>query len=679
MSNWGTTYLLIYAPDDIATAIKEPAGVNAQKVSVLRARGEDGPGGNGSATFLLSELATMPWKFSNGTTAYPSIRHGDIAVVYVSDAIAGASLGVTTFLIEDVELSHTSSAAPTVTLSGPDITKELDYLLNWQNIGKEFATTSALAEAGGDGTTNNTIQPGSLGSVGTTTVQAWHPGEQKIKVADNSGFSAGDPVAVRSSVTTAHHTVCLSTGTEDYDYIEVQTPPSVHVPSGSAVVIPEYFKGDTIKLALTSPANTYHIARLTEEPNWNELTFDQPLPASSTMNAGNAVKIVTGQTEPTSGNITQIMAFATSFYVGSSTAFRWTLKSGSESSDPTTSHVVDGASTLRLLSDAAEATGDIFRVYRTDATKPSRTIEWVSTPDASGVTLVMPTPAVAAARYASTSYAVMSSIRREGRRAVVTRITPAGGDDSFDIGDATDSPSAGFTRAYAHGAYVLRYDASSSDYMIWKKVTFPDIVPVVDTASARIDAANRLLAAAESYLARQNANGGVDRFYRVKCVWHGEPKLGQLVTMDFEEGAWDSSTVNVYISKITHEVSNFGATAGVRITSLELSEDSPIRRVTGTDIIARAITSGGGGEVVRGAYAGGGGGSGGVNYIAGDNIRLGGGAINLADHVIIKGSLKIPATAKLYMYDNDDGRYREIRIVHSEYGTTIDRPFLRFS
>jgi len=298
---------------------------------------------------------------------------------------------------------------------------------------------------------------------------------------------------------------------------------------------------------------------------------------------------VTDYSTPTTSDITKIMTRPT--VTGD---WALTVEGGGNGTTNGTSHLGDGSSTLALLNAAANASGEYWRMKQRSAgnVAPLREIEWRSSSDSTGITLVMPTQANFAARFGSTSYGIIESIRREYRDERVSHVTPYGGGSGgqrLTLYRATDSAPAGYTLTRGVGSRsLLVKDSLATEFSPNQRevvVTFPWIRPGGTTDADAITAANLLLETAVNWMEARNEKL---RYYEVVCVLHKNVRPGQTVALEYEDEWLDLDKTGLYITDYEHFVGD----DNVRRTRLILGEQLA-RRNSGNDVLAGALATNG--------------------------------------------------------------------------------------
>lgn len=580
MSNFGSIQVKFFHPETLAARITNPLlAISASGVTRLSRIG------GGKITINADQLGSLP-------VGYPEILPDDIAVAWIQESTPStANRSICTFKIKNINKATGARGISTISLSGPDLLSELNDFLHFFAIGAPFETT--LNNTGLAGTT--TIAVTSMGYLESALQQTAHIGETEIQVAlaDLNTFADGDEIMIPlddgSLGDDSHRTkitnVALSED-ELYTTLTIEDPMPGEADGGNIVYVPIAQKGDTIKIKRNGGAWFY--AHIINDPAKNKIEI---YPAyAETINAGNDVEIISGIEPLTTGDITAIMAPA----VAAGWSLTGTTSTGGSAHNPT------GAKISDLLMKTAEKTGDYFYIKQTDATAPSRLLEWKADPVASGVTLLLPTQATAAANFQLTTSGLLDSFEDLGEANLVSRITGTVTDETVHLGLAT-TIDANYPRSYENGAWVIKNKALDADldgiYRVHRFINFSDIEPISSSEAARADTAQALYDACVEYLQK---NTGSNHYYKAGTVIHGNILPGRSLTVTYAEAEWSINTT-LYVSEESISVSS--TKGGIRRHELILSNTSPRELFTQSQKLMKATaigsatttTSGGGG------------------------------------------------------------------------------------
>lgn len=358
----------------------------------------------------------------------------------------------------------------------------------------------------------------------------------------------------------------------------------------STAEISKFAVNNSVNLYNTAGLFSEHRARVTAvdtTTSSENITIDPPL--YETIDDVTDITIfITDYQTPATDDITQIMS-------GPVADGTWdlTVQGGGDGTTNGTSHVCDGVTILDLLNAAAEISGEWWRLKQRTAgnVAPLREIEWRSTSDSTGITLVMPTQAQMISRVTSTSYGIIESVKRQYRDERISHLIAYGGgsgDKRVSLVNATDTAPTGYTlTTNTTGRHtVLSNDALETLFDPGKReiiVTFPDIQPGGVTDADLEQAGNQLLAAAHNWMEARNEKL---RFYEVECVIHKNVRPGQTIGLTYSDQWLTLTQATLYIVEYEHYVGD----DNVRRTRLTLSEALQ-QRTTGNDLLASALRS----------------------------------------------------------------------------------------
>jgi hypothetical protein len=295
-------------------------------------------------------------------------------------------------------------------------------------------------------------------------------------------------------------------------------------------------------------------------------------------------------------DIDNIMAYAAS---------GWSNTGGNTTSG--TYHVSSGNNVLEILIAAAKQSGEMFRLSA--ISPPAKTVAWLNSADASGVTLRMPSSPI---DYdASTTVGIILSMKENNSLGqVVTRVKPHGAglsDGRLNLRNISSANTGGDPAGYTTWFSTTVPSANSIPntivndtletslgYMIKEDVDFSHIraadpTNATDLATAAVALWNEGL----NFLQERDSSNKV---YDIDCIVPYDLKPGQTVTVvytEYEGGITGGNTVwsvndSFTIHRVSSSVDNSGELAGVRTTSLTVGE-TQVPRATGSSQVAAAL------------------------------------------------------------------------------------------
>ena len=305
-------------------------------------------------------------------------------------------------------------------------------------------------------------------------------------------------------------------------------------------------EGRTIYITLDD-ASTHTTTITNVNPLANQITIADPMPSQAS--SGNAIMSYI----PDASAVDAIMAYAPSDWNPPSVSgFNGALLQGANEK------------VFEALLQAQAQGGGHFRLKVAPA--PVRTLEWLNTPDTSGVThLVMPDENEHADMYDSTR-GIIHSLDKDPETLPpqVTRVFARGaGGLIFTAAQPYVTVPAGYTVSWASGVIIASDSETGGAPRVEKRVDFENIQPIGDTDAETVSAAIDLYLAAFEWLsARQNV---VFETYTVTCTVHQQVKPYSTVNVVYSEPG-----LNVNKSLIVHEVRYAMEKKGELVTRLKL-------------------------------------------------------------------------------------------------------------
>jgi len=251
----------------------------------------------------------------------------------------------------------------------------------------------------------------------------------------------------------------------------------------------------------------------------------------------------------------------------------WTSSSNTASG---TYHVGAGETIFKMLQNAREQSGEYFRFAQQNP--PTRLITWLTAPDSSGATLIMPAdPSVDEAD--NTKGMILSFTETEGQdRENVTRIQIRGagiGNTALliTLAETEVTLPAGISASWPDS--ILIHDtAELSNPRIDKNVTFANVQPEDATTDAETTAAVTLYNTALEYLIQSQVEA---KTYRITCTIHRNLKPLQNITVNWTDpiSGW-----SINESLIIQDVRTSLNKAGAMIQTLTVSNQAAWKPVT---------------------------------------------------------------------------------------------------
>ncbi len=306
----------------------------------------------------------------------------------------------------------------------------------------------------------------------------------------------------------------------------------------------------------------------------NVITLSEPLPWGRAA----PYPYVVRSKRPAANDIEQIMAFAPA---------TWTPVIPGDGT-PNGSYIVGAGETVyQALEQARQQGGGHFRLAYTGGI--ARELQWRTSRDSSGITLVMPDVATHADMTATNRGIILDFQEdfSDQQQERITRMYVAGANHlKITAAEPYVSPAAGVTVNWAASLITHTSAESGGAARIERHVTFENIRPEDDTDAAALLAAISLYKTAEARLLALQTQ---PKYYTVTCVTHsavGIKPYNSIVVNYTGPGVVLSNATLTVLS-----VDYFMGQDGVLYTRLQLTDlaDPPAQQLSDADYVAQTI------------------------------------------------------------------------------------------